>query len=93
MDSDEGVLIFATDREGGTAITTNTDLLPSASASFLLTRNDVTVGATSHACVQDDIQIPEMKNKDQPHVKATTLPQLNCNPILFLILFATNVKH
>lgn len=63
MDSDEGVLIFATDREGGTAITTNTDLLPSASASFLLTRNDITVGATRQACVQGDIQVPESENK------------------------------
>ncbi len=46
MNSNKGVLISAADPEVGTAITANADLLPSAPVSFLLARNDITVGAT-----------------------------------------------
>lgn len=66
MDSNEGVLVTVTDDKVGTAITTNCDLLPSASTSFFLTRNDITVGASGHACIQGDIQVPGMENKHQP---------------------------
>lgn len=63
MNSNEGVLISVADLEVGAAITANMDLLPSAPASFLLARNDVTVGATGHASVQGHIQVPEDENK------------------------------
>ena len=58
MDSDEGVLVSVADPEVGLAISAHMDLLPSASVSFLLARNDVTVGATGHAGVQGHIQVP-----------------------------------
>lgn len=63
MNSNVGVLIPVADLEVGTAITSNIDLLPCAAASFLLARNDITVGATGHASVQGDIQAPEVKKK------------------------------
>lgn len=59
MNSYEGILISVTDLEVGAAIAPNSDLLPGAPASVLLTRNDITVGATRHASVQSDIQVPE----------------------------------
>lgn len=48
----------------GAAITANGDLLPSATASFFLARNDVTVCASGQAGVQGDIQVPEDENID-----------------------------
>lgn len=63
MNSNEGVLISVANLEVGTSITANVDLLPSAPASFLLARNDVTVGATGHASVQGHIQVPEGLDK------------------------------
>ena len=66
MNCNKGVLISVADLKVGTAITANTDLLPSAPASFLLARNDVTVGATGHASVQGHIQVP--KGEEQIYI-------------------------
>ena len=63
MNSNEGVLISVANLEVGAAITANMDLLPSASASFLLARDDVTVGTSGHASVQGHIQVPEGEEK------------------------------
>lgn len=71
MDSNEGVLISVANPEVGTAITTNIDLLPSAPASFLLARNDITVGATGHASVQSHIQVPKGEGKVYIVLKAS----------------------
>ena len=51
MNSNKGVLIYVADLKVGATTITNTDLLPSAPVSFLLARNDVTVGATGQASV------------------------------------------
>lgn len=63
MNSNEGVLISVTDLEVGAAVTADMDLLPSASVSFLLPRNDIAVGAPRHASVQGHIQVPEDEDK------------------------------
>lgn len=75
MNSNKGVLISAADPEVGTAITANADLLPSAPVSFLLARNDITVGATGHASAQGHIQVPEGEDKVHIVIKITTMAQ------------------
>lgn len=75
MNSNKGVLISVADPEVGAAITANIDLLPSAPASILLARNDITVGATGHASAQGHIQVPEGENKVHIVIKITTISQ------------------
>lgn len=89
MNSNEGVLISVANPEVGTAITTYVDLLPSAPASFLLARNDVTVGATRHASVQGHIQVPEGEERVHIVVKSPTMSQPNCK-VKILFCFISN---
>lgn len=75
MNSNEGVLISVANPEVGAAVASNSDLLPSAPASLLLAGNDVTVGATRHAGVQGDIQVPEGEDRVHTVFKKPAISQ------------------
>ncbi len=63
MDSNEGVLVIVANPKVGTGITANLDRLSSTTVSFLLARDDVTVGATGQASGEGHVQVPESKDR------------------------------
>ena len=63
MDSNKGVIIRVADPEVRATIGAHVDLLASTAASFFLARNDITVGASRHACVKGHVQVPVGEEK------------------------------
>lgn len=58
VNGDKRVFFRVADSEGSTPISSNRHLFPSTSATFLLTRDHITVGASWQAGVQGNIQLP-----------------------------------